>query len=627
VGDEASPRADNPRNRRGRREPLARKPSLRADVKRIDGYAPIREYAAIGDGRTIALVARDGSIDWLCLPDLDSPSVLGALIDAERGGRFVVEPEIPFAASRRYLPETNVLETTFATSAGRVRLTDAMTLPAGGLSPYRELVRRLEGLAGTVPLRWRVEPRFGYGAANTRIERRAGVPVALSGRGALALCSWEAGEPEYGEHAITGRFSVGEGGSSLLALSAAYQEPLVLPTRDDAESRLQATARSWREWASAREYGGPWQEAVSRSALALKLLVYAPSGAIAAAATTSLPEEVGGERNWDYRFSWPRDAAFTLQALLALGCAPEARAFFSWILHASRLTHPRLQVLYRLDGRVEAEEQSLPLAGYRGSRPVRVGNGAADQTQLDVYGELLEAASRFASATGGLDRDHGRRLAEIADFVCESWQQPDAGIWETRGEPAHFVQSKMMCAVALTRACELAQRRLVPGKHSERWRRERERIRDFVETHGYSESKRSYVRSVGEEEVDASLLLAVLAGYDQPSAPRLLETVDAVRRDLGRGPLIHRYLGGDGLAGEDGAFLACSFWLAEAYARQGRLDEAATLMDELVPVANDVGLFAEEIDPSTGEFLGNFPQGLSHLALINAAVSIEEEQQ
>jgi GH15 family glucan-1,4-alpha-glucosidase len=597
---------------------------LSAEPERVQGYAPIRDYAVIGDGRTIALVARDGSIDWLCLPDLDSPSVLGALLDAERGGRFLLEPELPFEASRRYLPETNVLETTFVTGSGQVRLTDAMTLPAGDLSPYRELVRCVEGLAGKVSLCWRLEPRFGYGDGKTRIERRADVPVAICGRDALALRTWEAGEPQHDEGAITGRFNIGEGECSLLVLSCAHQEPLVLPSREDAEVRLQETGRSWREWAQARDYSGDWQEAVIRSALALKLLVFAPSGAIAAAATTSLPEEVGGERNWDYRFSWPRDSAFTLQALLALGCAPEARAFFSWILHASQLTHPHLHVLYRLDGRAEADEESLAFAGYLGSRPVRVGNGAADQTQLDVYGELLEAASRFASATGGLDRDHGRRLAALANFVCESWEQPDAGIWETRSEPAHHVQSKMMCAVALERACELAERGLLPGKHRDRWRREQERIREFVETRGYSEGKRAYVRSAGVEELDASLLLAVLAGYDQPRTPRLLDTVDAIRRELARGPLVHRYLGDDGLSGEDGAFLACSFWLAEAYARQGRLNEAMALMDELVSLANDVGLFAEEIDPATGAFLGNFPQGLSHLALINAAVSIQE---
>jgi GH15 family glucan-1,4-alpha-glucosidase len=475
-----------------------------------------------------------------------------------------------------------------------------------------------------VPLRWRLEPRFGYGEAKARIEQRAGVPVALCGTNALALRTWGAGEPEREEGAITGRFDIAEGERSLLVLSCAHQEPLVLPTLEDAEARLRETAQSWRRWARARDYSGDWQEAVIRSALALKLLVFAPSGAIAAAATASLPEEIGGERNWDYRFSWPRDAAFTLQALLALGCAPEARAFFSWILHASQLTHPRLQVLYRLEGRAEAEEKSLSFAGYLGSRPVRVGNDASKQTQLDVYGELLEAASRFATATGGLDRDQGRRLAALADFVCENWEQPDAGIWEIRSQPTHHVQSKMMCAVALERACELAERGLLPGKHTNRWRREQEHIREFVDTRGYSEGKRTYVRSVGAEELDASLLLGVLAGYDEPRAPRLLETVEAIRLELARGPLIHRYLGDDGLPGEDGAFVACSFWLVEAYALQGRLQEAVALMDELVPLANDVGLFAEEIDPATSAFLGNFPQGLSHLALINAAVSIEE---
>jgi GH15 family glucan-1,4-alpha-glucosidase len=591
---------------------------------RVQGYAPIRDYAAIGDGRTIALIARDGSIDWLCLPDLDSPSVLGALLDSQRGGRFLLEPELPYEASRRYLPETNVLETTFATGSGQVRVLDAMTLPAGGLSPYRELVRRVQGLNGKVPLRWRLEPLFGYADAGMRIEQRGGVPVALCGRNALALCTWEAGEPICTEEAITGRFDIAEGERSLLVLSCAHQEPLVFPTRVDVEVRLRETEKSWRGWARARDYSGDWHEAVIRSALALKLLVFAPSGAIAAAATTSLPEEIGGERNWDYRFSWPRDSAFTLQALLALGCAPEARAFFSWILHASQLTHPRLQVLYRLDGRAEAEEKSLSFAGYLGSRPVRVGNDASEQTQLDVYGELLEAASRFATATGGLDRDQGRRLAALADFVCENWEQPDAGIWEIRGQPTHHVQSKMMCAVALERACELAEHGLLPTKHTNRWRREHKRIREFVETRGYSEDKRAYVRSAGVEELDASLLLAVLAGYDHPRAPRLLDTVDAIRRELARGPLIHRYLGDDGLPGEDGAFVACSFWLVEAYALQGRLQEAVALMDELVPLANDVGLFAEEIDPATSAFLGNFPQGLSHLALINAAVSIEE---
>jgi GH15 family glucan-1,4-alpha-glucosidase len=351
----------------------------------------------------------------------------------------------------------------------------------------------------------------------------------------------------------------------------------------------------------------------------------APSGAIAAAATTSLPEELGGGRNWDYRFSWPRDAAFTLQALLSLGCGREARAFFSWLLHASQLTHPRLQVLYRLNGRAEADERELPLLGYRRSSPVRVGNAAAAQLQLDVYGEVLVAAALFADFAGGLDRDHGRRLAEIADLVGSLWREPDAGIWEVRAEPAHFVESKMMCAVALDRAVGLADKGYLPNANVGRWRHESAAVRDFVERQGYSEVRGSYVRAVGEEELDASLLLGVLAGYDRADAPRLVGTVDAVRRELARGPLVHRYAGDDGLPGDDGAFLACSFWLAEALARQGRIDEASVLMGELVELANDVGLYAEEIDPASGAFLGNFPQGLSHLALINAAVAIAEE--
>src|SRR5207249_1255077 len=365
--------------------------------ERIDGYAQIGDYGAIGDGRTVALVARDGTIDWLCLPDLDSPSVFGALLDSERGGRFALEPESVSQTVRRYLPGTNVLETTFTTATGVVRVTDAMTLPTAGLSPYRELGRKIEGLAGEVPVRWRVEPRFGYASSATRIERRASVPIATAGRDAIAVCSFGAGEATTSDAAITGHFTARAGSSSLVVLSAAHQEPLVLPARAEVEARLAATSSAWREWSDRREYGGPWREHVLRSALALKLLVYAPSGAIAAAATTSLPEEVGGERNWDYRYSWPRDSAFTLEAMLALGCAPESRAFFFWLLHASQLTHPRLRVLYRLDGRADVKERSLPLAGYRDSRPARAGNGAAGQTQLDLYGEVLAAAARFAA--------------------------------------------------------------------------------------------------------------------------------------------------------------------------------------------------------------------------------------
>jgi GH15 family glucan-1,4-alpha-glucosidase len=596
-----------------------------ATVKRIDGYAAIADYAAVGDGRTAALIARDGSIDWLCLPDLDSPSTFGALLDARAGGKMELQPEPPFEATRRYLPGTNVLETTFSTADGTVRVTDAMALPTGGLAPYREVVRRVEGLSGGVPMRWRVDPRPGYGT-NVKVERRAGVPVVANGRDALAVIAWDAGETTVKDSSIEGSFVVDSGNIAHLVLAATHQEPLVFPAREETESRLQGTERSWREWSEARKYDGPWREAVLRSALALKLLVYAPSGAIAAAVTTSLPEEIGGERNWDYRFTWPRDSSFALRSLLELGCSRESEAFFFWLMHASQLTRPEVHVLYRLNGRPEADERSLSFAGYRGSRPVRVGNGAAMQTQHDVYGEVVDAAAQIARSTGDLDRDEGSRLAKIADHVCQIWREPDAGIWEVRNDEAHFTQSKMMCAVALDRACELAGEGFLRGD-VDRWRGEGAKIREFVETRCYSEEKQSYTRSADEDLLDAALLMGVIARYDEPSSPRLVGTVDAVRRELADGPLVHRYASEDGLPGEEGAFLACSFWLAEAYACQGRLDEATELMDELVALANDVGLYAEEIDPATGEFLGNFPQGLSHLALISAAVAIAEAGQ
>jgi GH15 family glucan-1,4-alpha-glucosidase len=476
-------------------------------------------------------------------------------------------------------------------------------------------------------MEWVVEPRFRYAGVRTSRGRRGGVPVATCGRDAVAVCSFGAGDAGWEGEAISGSFTAADGRSSLLALSAAHQEPLVLPTRADVEDRLSATARSWSDWAEGREYDGPWKDAVLRSALALKLLVFAPSGAIAAAATTSLPEEIGGERNWDYRYAWPRDAAFTLDAFVELGCASEAEAFFWWLMHASQLTHPRLNVLYRLDGGIESKEASLPLAGYRDSRPVHVGNGASGQTQLDVYGEVLQAVSRFAEFNRGLEGDHGGRAAGFADHVCDAWRRPDAGIWEVRGEPKHYTQSKMMCVVALACACDLHDRGVVRRGDVERWRRERDRIREFVEGRCYSERTGSYVRAVGGEEVDASLLLGVLADYDEPGSPRLVGTVDAVARSLREGPFVHRYRTDDGLSGREGAFLPCSFWLADAYARQGRLEEAAALMDELVGLANDVGLYAEEIDPESAEFLGNFPQALTHLALINAACSFARAQE
>ena len=592
--------------------------------KRVDGYAPIRDYAAIGDGRTVALVARDGSIDWLPFPSVDSPTVFGALLDAGRGGSFALAPEQPSEVTRRYLPGTNILETTFVTETGAVSVTDVLTVPAGGLVPLRELARQIKGLRGTVPMGWRVEPRFGYGAARLRVGRRQGIPVVEAGADAVAVCSFEAGDPTNEEGAISGRFETGEGQSALLALSFAHQEPLVMPTRTEVELRAEEAHQAWHRWSACSDYQGRWKEAVERSGLALKLLFFAPTGAVAAAPTTSLPEEIGGERNWDYRLSWVRDSAFTIDALLRVGCAEEAEAFFWWLMQASQLTHPRLQVLYRLDGGAEAPEGTLDLGGYRDSRPVRVGNAAVDQLQLEIYGGVFEAASLYAEAGRHMDRDVAKRLAAMADLVCEIWGLPDSGIWEVRSEPMHFTQSKMMCWVALDRAVKLAERGHIPDAHADRWRREAAAIREFIDARCWSDRLGSYVRAAGMEELDASILTGALFGYDDVREGRLSTTIDAIRRDLGRGPFLYRYMGEDGVSGREGAFLTCSFWLAEALVHAGRLTEAAELMDHLVGLANDVGLYPEEIDPEDGAFLGNFPQALTHLSLIGAAVAFEQ---
>lgn len=594
---------------------------------RVDGYAPLRSYAAIGDGRSVALVSQDGRIDWLAWPDLDSASVFGAVLDAEHGGEFALAPAVPFLAQRRYLPSTNVLETTFSTETGVVRVVDLMSLYGDTLGPSRELQRRVEGVTGQVPMAWRVRPRFGYGQRATRLAWRDGMPVALSGSDAFAVRTFGAGTAEIDGDTIRGAFQTAPGSRALVALCGAHDEPLVYPTRAEMDERFDLTLASWQTWADRRTYQGRWQEAMRRSALALKLLVYAPSGAVAAAATTSLPEQVGGERNWDYRFSWVRDAVFTLDSLIRLGCGVEAQAYFWWLMHATQLTHPRLQPLYRLDGGSRAAERDLPLPGYRGSRPVRIGNGAVDQLQLDTYGELLQTAWVYAEAGGTLDTDIGRRLAGTANLVCRMWREPDAGIWEARSVPVHCTHSKMMCWVALDRATRLADRGLVPRRHQARWREQAAACRDFVEQRCFSARQDAYVRFAGSEELDAGVLLGLLSGYGDPHSPRWRGTVEAVRRELGHGPYVYRYTGEDGMTGTEGAFVSCSFWLAESLARTGQVDEATALMDELVGLANDVGIYAEQIDPDTGEFLGNLPQGLSHLALISAATAIAEERE
>jgi GH15 family glucan-1,4-alpha-glucosidase len=608
-------------------ESLCRATGRIAAVQRVDGYAPIREYALVGDGRTGALIARDGSIDWLCLPNVDSPTIFARILDAERGGSFRLEPAMPFEAERRYQQDSNVLETTFTTAAGRVRVTDAMTLTDSTfISPMRELVRKVEALSGTVPLVWSFEPRLRYGRSETRIERRAGRWFAHAGADAVVLGLCDVGEGTLTNGVISGEINLPAGSSALLSLAAANKEPAVIPGRDDSERRLRRTVDFWPKWAGRMTYDGAWRDAVARSALVLKLLTFAPSGAIVAAPTASLPEWLGGERNWDYRFTWLRDASWTLNAMIRLGYREEAHAFFWWLMHASRLTQPCLQILYRIDGSVETQERELSeFHGYRASAPVRIGNAASDQVQLDLYGAVLEAIRLYAREAGRLDGDTGKEVGRIADYVVEHWRDLDNGIWEVRSERTHFIQSKALCWVALDRACELAERGMIPDR-SARWRAAADELREFVDSEGWDDGRRSYVRAPDLRELDASLLTLALLGYRDPGGERVRSTIDAVERELREGPYVYRYRGEDGLPGEEGAFLTCSFWLVDALARCGRVDDAGALMEELLGLANDVGLYAEEIDPRSGEFLGNFPQALTHLALVNAAVSIADAE-
>jgi GH15 family glucan-1,4-alpha-glucosidase len=595
---------------------------MRRVPTRIDGYAPIRDYAAIGNERSAALIALDGSIDWLCLPSLSSPSVLGALVDADSGGRFTLCPEEPFEAERKYLDGTNVLATTLVTTGGAVRVTDAMTIPEAGPLPWNELIRRMEGLSGETRLRWRFEPRFQWGADAGRLESRSGTAMALCGADIVTVHGFGMPEPLIRPGRIEGELVLQDGESALISLGGFHEEPVLISDRDAVERRLDETVDYWRRRADRVSYRGPWREAVVRSALALQLLVYGPTGAIAAAATTSLPERIGGDRNYDYRFAWLRDTGFTLEAMLRLGYNDQVHASLAWLLRTSRRTHPRLSVFYQLDGEPPVGQREVDFSGYRGSSPVVTGNDAAGQLQLSNYGDLLQTAWLYLSAGNALDPGSRIRLAEVADLVCELWRSPDASLWEL-DDRQDYTQGKFGAWLALDRAVRMARCGELPDDRVDHWERNAAEARRFVEEGCWSEDRGSYVRCCGSEGLDASVFLAARrkAGFFDPSDPRLAATIDAVRSELGRGPLLYRY---SGMEDEEGAFLACSFWLVETLAHAGRLDEAADLMAELVDLGNDVGLYAEEMDPESGEFLGNFPQALTHLALVNAAYTLEE---
>ncbi|MBI2186484.1 MAG: glycoside hydrolase family 15 protein [Acidobacteria bacterium] len=592
-------------------------------------YRPIGDYALIGDCRSAALVSKSGSIDWLCWPRFDSSSIFAALLDRRRGGRFTIAPVEPFTTTRRYVGETAVLETTFRTVSGVMRLTDVMPVAAEGekaqeLWPDHELLRRVECLSGTVEIEVFFDPRPDYGRLVPRLTDWGAFGLVCEHRGEVIALRTEIPLTTGGEPGARGIARLQAGEARTLSVTYDRWLPVVFsPGSDASGSRIARSVAWWEAWVRACQYDGPYAAMVRRSAITLKLLTYAPSGAVIAAPTTSLPEEIGGVRNWDYRYCWLRDAALTLRAFDDLGFTIESEAFLSWVLHATRLTWPELQVLYDIYGEARIPESVLEhLEGYAGSAPVRVGNAAAGQLQLDTYGEVIDAAWRYCARGGRLDRTTARTLVGLGQTVVRRWREPDEGIWEPRSGRRQHTYSKAMCWVALDRLVRLCDRRHVHADAA-RFARERDAIREAIEAHGYSARLGSYVSIFDSEALDASLLLLSLMGYADPQSPRMRGTLARVREHLGANGLLYRYLGeDDGLPGSEGAFGICSFWGVEALALQRDVTAARGDFERLLAFGNDVGLFGEEIDPRTGAALGNFPQAFTHVGLINAAVTI-----
>ncbi|HVK08682.1 MAG TPA: glycoside hydrolase family 15 protein [Gemmataceae bacterium] len=594
----------------------------------------IQDYAVIGSGRSAALVSRHGYIDWLCWPRFDSPSLFGRLLDLRAGGSWSIAPAEPAEVERRYIDATNVLRTRFRTGSGVVSLTDFM--PAASeeekrrmLWPEHELVRRVECELGEVEVRAHFDPRPDYGRAKVTLRDAGvlGVRIEMGARLITLRSDVKLAPAAAGGVSGTVRLKAGE--AVAFSLTDAWEGPAVLPPLGDLIlQKLALTVGWWQRWAARASYTGPYRDQVVRSALALKLLTYAPSGAMIAAPTTSLPERVGGDLNWDYRFCWLRDAAFTARALFGLGYREDAEAFVSWMLHATRLTRPELRVIYDVFGESNPAETELPhLRGYAGSSPVRVGNATRDQLQLDVYGEVVEAVTHFLRSGGELDRETQAMLRHFGGYVCRHWREPDNGIWEPRDKRQHYTHSRLLCWVALDRLLGMHRLGRLGGIPVEDFTKHRDEIRRDIEDRGWNPALESYTQVLGGNTLDATVLLLAFLGFDQASSPRMRLTFERIRGKLGGGPgLLYRYE--QSFAGGEGAFALCSFWIADFLARGGGTpEEAHRAFAATAAYANDVGLFAEEIDPKTGDALGNFPQAFTHVGLINAALSLAERDE
>lgn len=583
------------------------------------GYADLRSYAVIGDGRTVALVARDGRIDWMPLPDLDSEPVFAALLDAGNGGHIALCPDEPFTVERAYVEFTNVLTTTFRTTSGSVAITDSLNTGVAGRLPWAELARRIDGLEGSVTLRGEVRPGTCLNTASPWVQHTHHGALLRSDGVSMALRLLGEDDTVFGEASVEVTFRTSAGSRQLLALVATDREPLLLPAPESIDAGVDRTIENWSDWSRTFTFDGPWAADVRRSALALKLLIHTPTGSVVAAATTSLPESLSGGKNWDYRFSWVRDTAYTLTALFRFGLREETHAAISWLISTIRSTDNEPRVFYRLDGTPpDGRVQERDVPGWRGIGPVLTGNRAGSQLQLGVFGDLFSIVQLYVDHGNVIDAETGRMLAGVADLAADLWRTKDAGMWELE-QQRHYTTSKLGCWKALQDAAHLADIGQIPADPA-RWRTEAEHIRSWVHENAWSDEKQAYVWYPGTTELDASILLHAVSGFDRGT--RMSSTLDALRQELGAGPHLYRYTGADR---EEAAFVACSFWMVSALHLVGRSEEAHALMTELVPACtNDVGILAEMIDPVTGDFLGNLPQALSHLALVNAAITLSE---
>jgi GH15 family glucan-1,4-alpha-glucosidase len=596
----------------------------------------LKDYSLIGNSRSAALASKHGSIDWCCLPEFHDPSLFAAILDENRGGHFSIAPADAYTSTQRYIPSTNVLQTVFTADSGTLILTDAFVAQteeekASALFPDHEILRILKCQAGHATVLVEFAPRLFYGklAASLADEKKFGIKFSFGENVFFLQSTLEAGVVRIAEGKATARFELKEGDEVLFSLSCNSEGPaVILEIKITGRQRMTQTIEFWKNWARQGSYNGIYKEQVIRSALVLKLLSHAPSGAIIAAPTSSLPEEIGGERNWDYRYCWLRDASFTVRALLKLGFRGEAAAYMNWILHATQLTQPKLQIVYSVYGHARIKEQQIAwLDGFAGSRPVRIGNGAWNQFQLDVYGEVLDAFFSYSQVVRDFDRKTRRFLLGFGDMICAFWDAPDMGIWEIRSAPALHTHSKVMAWAGLDRLMRLAKKYNWKKGQLGKYEKVKAALQAQIMEQGYNHALQSFTGTLNGDAADASALVFPLVGFCKPTSAHMVSTIEHIRRRLSKNHFVYRYRqADDGLEGEEACFGICSFWLAESLAKAGKVQEAKEVFEAVLHTASPTGLLAEEIDPDSRAMLGNYPQGFTHIGLINAALSINEAQ-